>query len=53
MADITKQTLRRLAQARVKPNILHRDVSAGNIMIDSDGVVRIIDWGYAKIVDDT
>ncbi|KAJ2785664.1 hypothetical protein GGI18_003329, partial [Coemansia linderi] len=50
--DVVWQTLRCLARARVKANVLHRDISAGNIMIDSDGVVRIIDWGYAKVIDD-
>ncbi|KAJ2692014.1 Suppressor of Sensor Kinase (SLN1), partial [Coemansia sp. IMI 209128] len=52
VTGIVWQTLQCLVQARVKANVLHRDISAGNIMIDSDGVVRIIDWGYAKVIDD-
>ncbi len=29
-------------------NIVHRDVSPGNVMIDVEGRVRIIDWGIAR-----
>ncbi|KAJ2488106.1 hypothetical protein IWW37_004994 [Coemansia sp. RSA 2050] len=50
--DVVGQTLRCLAQARVKANILHRDISMGNIMVSRDGAVKIIDWGYAKVIDD-
>lgn len=28
-------------------NIVHRDVSPGNIMIETTGVIRIVDWGIA------
>ncbi|KAJ2749605.1 hypothetical protein GGI19_005574 [Coemansia pectinata] len=50
--SIVQQTLRCLVQARVKGDILHRDISPGNIRVARDGTVKIIDWGYAKVIDD-
>ncbi|KAJ2862056.1 hypothetical protein GGH94_004505 [Coemansia aciculifera] len=50
--SIVQQTLRCLVQARVKGDILQRDVSPGNIMVSSGGTVRAIDWGYAKLLVD-
>jgi len=29
-------------------NVVHRDVSPGNIMIDLEGRIRIVDWGIAR-----
>ncbi|KAJ2819839.1 hypothetical protein GGI24_004665 [Coemansia furcata] len=49
--SIVRQALRCLTLARVKGGILHRDISLGNIMVDCDGTVRVIDWGYAKVLD--
>ncbi|KAJ2862058.1 hypothetical protein GGH94_004507 [Coemansia aciculifera] len=49
---IVRHTLSCLVQARVKGNILHRDISPGNIMASSSGEVKIIDWGYAKLLED-
>ncbi|KAJ1913587.1 hypothetical protein LPJ71_002489 [Coemansia sp. S17] len=50
--SIVQQTLSCLVQARVKGNILHRDISPGNIRVARDGTVKVIDWGYAKVIDD-
>ncbi|KAJ2742293.1 hypothetical protein GGI19_006837, partial [Coemansia pectinata] len=50
---IIQQALSCLVQARVKGNILQRDISAGNIMVANDGTVKVIDWGYAKLLEDS
>ncbi|KAJ2036584.1 hypothetical protein H4S04_008750, partial [Coemansia sp. S16] len=50
--SIVQQTLSCLVQARVKGNVLHRDISPGNIRVARDGTVKAIDWGYAKVIDD-
>ncbi|KAJ2334873.1 hypothetical protein GGI00_001645, partial [Coemansia sp. RSA 2681] len=52
VVNIVRATLRCLVQARVKGNVLHRDVSMGNIMVGSGGTVKVIDWGYAKVIDE-
>ncbi|KAJ1885971.1 hypothetical protein LPJ66_009859 [Kickxella alabastrina] len=47
---IVSQTINCLVQARYH-NILHRDVSDGNAAVAANGDVKIIDWGYGKVVD--
>ncbi len=44
---ITRQTAQGLEYAASK-GIIHRDVTPGNIIIDSDGTARITDLGLAK-----
>ncbi len=45
--DITRQIAEGLKYAASK-GIIHRDVTPGNIIIDSDGTARITDLGLAK-----
>ena len=50
--DISKQVAAALRVAH-KNKIIHRDVKPHNIMITSDGVVKLADFGIARAVNDT
>lgn len=50
--DISKQVASALRVAH-KNKIIHRDVKPHNIMITSDGVVKLADFGIARAVNDT
>lgn len=49
-ASVCLQAARGLAAAHAK-GIVHRDVKPGNIMVEPDGHVRVVDFGLARLAD--
>ncbi len=51
VVNIAKQICRALAYAH-KNNVVHRDIKPANIMISMEGVIKIMDFGIAKLLED-
>ena len=51
VVNIAKQICRALAYAH-KNNVVHRDIKPANIIVNKEGVIKIMDFGIAKVLED-
>ncbi len=51
VVDLSIQTCNALAAAHAR-GIVHRDIKPGNLMVRKDGIVKLLDFGIAKLSDD-
>ena len=49
--DVATQLLGALSYAH-RRGVIHRDIKPSNILIDEDGIVKVADFGIARIVED-
>ena len=50
-ADLIRQSAQGLAHAHAR-GLVHRDVKPANLLVDTEGVVKVLDLGLAKFFDD-
>lgn len=52
VAAIGSQTASGLAAAH-RQNVIHRDIKPANLLLAPDGTVKVVDFGIARLADDT